>query len=106
VVRPSPTALLCSGEQGNPWLIAKVNSVLEYKTLEKQCLVKYSLSRTGLKVQAFANNKTRERLDMYDIETLMSIHGVTLDWDLIGEYFSLFESSALFAELKRKYCDN
>jgi len=43
---------------------------------------------------------------MFDIEALMSLHGKVLDWELIGEYFSLFESSALFAELKRKYCAN
>ena len=60
----------------------------------------------GLKVQAFTNDPTRERLDMFDVESLMSIHGKALDWELIGEYFSLFESSALFSELKRKYSAN
>lgn len=57
----------------------------------------------GLKVQAFANDKTRAPIDMYDIEMLMKIHGKVLDWELIGEYFELFESSALYLELKRKY---
>jgi hypothetical protein len=60
----------------------------------------------GLKVQAFANDARRERLDMYDIEALMSLHGKILDWELIGEYFNLFESSELFSELKRKYSEN
>lgn len=57
----------------------------------------------GLKLQAFANTKTRERLDMYDIEMLMKIHGKLLDWELVGEYFDIFESTELFQELKRKY---
>jgi len=57
----------------------------------------------GLKVQAFANDKRREPIDMYDIETLMRIHGKTLDWELMRDYFELFESLDLFAELKRKY---
>jgi hypothetical protein len=88
--------------------IRMLDRAVEKKLFGEEVLIKVLLPEDliGLKVQAFANNKTRERLDMYDIETLMSIHGVTLDWDLIGEYFSLFESSALFAELKRKYCDN
>ena len=60
----------------------------------------------GLKVQAFANDEKRERLDMFDIESLMRVHGQSLDWELIGEYFDLFESSELFSELKRKYCAN
>jgi len=40
---------------------------------------------------------------MYDIEMLMKIHGKVLDWELIAEYFELFESTPLFLELKRKY---
>jgi hypothetical protein len=60
----------------------------------------------GLKVQAFSNDNRRESVDMYDIETLMKIHGEVLDWELVGEYFKLFESTPLFEELKRKYCEN
>jgi hypothetical protein len=57
----------------------------------------------GLKVQAFANNKEREPLDLHDIETLMKLHDKVMDWDLIEEYFEIFESVPLFLELKRKY---
>ena len=34
------------------------------------------------------------------------IHGKVLDWELVGEYFKLFESTSLFEELKRKYCED
>lgn len=57
----------------------------------------------GLKLQAFSNTQTRERLDMYDIETLMKIHGKLLDWELIAEYFDIFDLAQLFEELERKY---
>lgn len=57
----------------------------------------------GLKLQAYSNNQTRERLDMYDIETLMKIHDKSLDWELVRGYFEIFESLELFEELKRKY---
>ena len=57
----------------------------------------------GLKLQAYSNNQTRERLDMYDIETLMKLHGKTLDWALVRGYFEIFESLELFEDLKRKY---
>lgn len=56
----------------------------------------------GLKLQAFSNNQTRERLDMYDIEMLMQIHGKTLDWELVRGYFEIFESLELFEKLKGK----
>lgn len=58
----------------------------------------------GLKVQAFSNDKTREPIDLYDIETLMKLHGEVLDWELVGEYFELFDSSPLFLDLRGKYC--
>ncbi|MBJ6750397.1 nucleotidyltransferase family protein [Geomonas anaerohicana] len=57
----------------------------------------------GLKVQAFANDGTREALDMYDIETLMKIHHATMDWELVGSYFEVFDNLPLFESLKRKY---
>ena len=58
----------------------------------------------GLKVQAFSNDRTREPIDLYDIETLMKLHGEGLDWELVGEYFELFDLSPLFIDLKGKYC--
>lgn len=57
----------------------------------------------GLKVQAFTNDENREPIDRYDIETLMKIHHRTMDWELIGQYFELFDSTPLFLDLKRKY---
>jgi len=50
-----------------------------------------------------ANDPDRTPLDRYDIEELMRLHGATLDWLLIEEYFALFEMQQLFAELRSKY---
>lgn len=57
----------------------------------------------GLKVQALANDPQRTALDRYDIEELLRLHGATLDWQLVEEYFALFDLSDLFAELKNKH---
>ena len=57
----------------------------------------------GMKIQAMANDPDRTPLDRYDIEELMRLHGSTLDWLLVEEYFDLFEMPNLFAELKTKY---
>lgn len=57
----------------------------------------------GMKVQAMANDPERTPLDRYDIEELMRLHGATLDWLLVEEYFELFEMQQLFAELRSKY---
>lgn len=57
----------------------------------------------GMKIQAMANDPDRTPLDRYDIEELMRLHGATLDWLLVEEYFDLFEMPNLFTELKTKY---
>ncbi len=59
----------------------------------------------GLKVQAIANNEERRNLDMYDIEELMRLHGRTMDWGLLEEYFSIFDIQDIYARLKGKYHD-
>lgn len=57
----------------------------------------------GLKVQAIANDARRRTMDLADIEALMARHSLTLDWQLIGDYFSLFEMDGLFRDLERNY---
>lgn len=57
----------------------------------------------GMKIQAMANDPGRTALDRYDIEELLRLHGTTLDWFLVEEYFDLFEMHDLFAELKAKH---
>lgn len=59
----------------------------------------------GLKVQAMANNPSRQATDLSDIESLMELYGNKLDWSRIEEYFSLFGKSVLAGELKKKYGD-
>lgn len=57
----------------------------------------------GLKVQAIANNELRRTTDLLDIKSLMALKGKELDWNLIEEYFSLFDFNDLFNNLKKKY---
>lgn len=57
----------------------------------------------GLKLQAMVNNQSRELREYADINDIMSYFEGKLDWDLIEEYFSLFEIGEKFKELKRKY---
>lgn len=57
----------------------------------------------GLKLQAVANDSRRRQLDLYDVEELMRLHGKTMDWDLLEDYFSLFEFDGLFATYREKY---
>ncbi len=57
----------------------------------------------GLKIQAVANDETRETQEYADIEALISYYRKNLKWDIIEEYFSLFEKEEKFNDLKRKY---
>jgi hypothetical protein len=57
----------------------------------------------GLKIQSLVNNQKRTAQEYLDIEGLMERYGKELDWQLIEEYFSLFELKEKFLELKSKY---
>lgn len=57
----------------------------------------------GLKLQAIANNAARRNIDMPDIENLILVNKDKVDWELIEEYFNLFNFKDLFDEIKRKY---
>ncbi|MFH0924854.1 MAG: nucleotidyl transferase AbiEii/AbiGii toxin family protein [bacterium] len=57
----------------------------------------------GLKVQAIANDEKRLFREYADIEALMEHYTIKLDWQLLREYFSMFELTDRFNELKQKY---
>ena len=57
----------------------------------------------GLKVQSAANNESRFNREYADIEALMAYYKANLDWELVEEYFSIFDQRPLFMKLKRKY---
>lgn len=57
----------------------------------------------GLKLQAVANDEARTTREYADIEALMDYYRINLDWQLIEEYFSIFEEREKFTELKEKY---
>jgi predicted nucleotidyltransferase len=60
----------------------------------------------GLKVQAFSNNPSRRNGDVQDIRLLLehaSHDKYPVDWELLEDYFSLFNQDDLCAELKREF---
>lgn len=58
----------------------------------------------GLKVQSLANNPERLSKEYADMEALMDYYRESLDWQIIEEYFALFDLNNKFLELKAKYC--
>lgn len=54
----------------------------------------------GLKLQAIYNNPKREKIDISDIEMLVSIHSKNLDWELLKKYFKLFEMEDLYKKIR------
>lgn len=57
----------------------------------------------GLKLQAAVNNPARAAREYMDIEALMEQCKKDLDWDILEEYFSLFEQKEKFLELKARH---
>ncbi|MFN3551228.1 MAG: nucleotidyl transferase AbiEii/AbiGii toxin family protein [Endomicrobiia bacterium] len=72
------------------------NGQLKIKILKPEDLI-------GLKIQAIVNDKERRNREFIDIEELMILYKGNLDWQLLEEYFSLFELKDKFKELKKKY---
>jgi hypothetical protein len=57
----------------------------------------------GLKLQALVNDPTRTNREYADIEAIMTDNKEPLDWNLIEEYFSLFEQQEKYEEIKGQY---
>jgi hypothetical protein len=57
----------------------------------------------GLKIQAIANNPSRQHTDTADIETLMELHGRHLDWERLLDYYELFDMMPVGESMKKKY---
>ncbi len=60
----------------------------------------------GLKVQAIANDAQREAGDIYDMRLLLEYQlqrKRLIDWELLNEYFALFNKQALLTTLKKDF---
>ena len=60
----------------------------------------------GLKVQAIANDAQREAGDINDMRLLLEYQQQRkrlIDWELLEEYFSLFNKQAVLATLKKDF---
>jgi hypothetical protein len=60
----------------------------------------------GLKLQAVRNDESRMALDMSDIESLLSAQQGRLDWNLLKEYFEIFEMHDIYEEFRGKFNDD
>ena len=54
----------------------------------------------GLKLQAVYNNPSREKVDMADIELLVSVNKKNLDWELLERYCRIFDMEDVYNKLK------
>lgn len=60
----------------------------------------------GLKVQAIANDVQREATDIYDMRLLLEYQlqrERLIDWELLDEYFALFNKQGLLVSLKKDF---
>ncbi len=60
----------------------------------------------GLKLQACVNDPSREEQESSDISSLLKVRmrkGEAIDWDLLGEYFQLFNRADQLRKLKDVY---
>ncbi len=60
----------------------------------------------GLKLQALVNEPAREPRDLWDMEALLLARkrgGEQVEWEMLSEYFDLFDRGDLLAELRRKH---
>jgi len=57
----------------------------------------------ALKIQAFINDPERKNQDLADITALLKKYGKSLNWQLLKEYFLLFNLNKMFINFKEKY---
>lgn len=72
---------------------AKVKDIFD-GTLKVKTLVPEDI--IGLKLQSVFNNPSREKIDLSDIEMLISIHKKNLDMELLKKYFQIFKMDDLY----------
>jgi hypothetical protein len=69
------------------------NGLLKIRTLIPEDII-------GLKLQAVFNNPSREKIDMPDIELLISANREDLDWELLEKYCKIFNMEDICKKLK------
>lgn len=88
-----------------PHTLDMLDQAVERTISDGRCIVKVLIPEDliGLKIQAFSNDPRREKMDLWDIEQLMKLHGKNMDWSRVGEYCAIFTQTPLFEELKGRY---
>lgn len=82
-------------------MLGRATWVAISETLSVKCLSLEDI--IGLKLQALVNDPARELRDRADMESLVAAakqQGRAIDWNLLGDYFRLFERDNVLAELR------
>lgn len=83
-------------------MLTRAISVKVSEDLSIKCLVPEDI--IGLKLQALVNDPRREHRDIADMEELLTAKQYSrdpIDWQLLEEYFRLFDRGELLSRLKR-----
>jgi len=81
-------------------MLAKVRTI---KFADISIRVLYPEDIIGLKVQAIANDSTRKTRELADIESILDKFSNEVDWELLREYFQIFDFSEDFNILMKRY---
>ncbi len=79
--------------------VRRVSAVGAMRVLQPEDLI-------GLKLQALVNDPSREARELEDMRALLMAserEGRSVDWDLLEDYFALFDRGEIFRELRRCY---
>ncbi|MDP8263312.1 MAG: nucleotidyltransferase [Candidatus Ancaeobacter aquaticus] len=85
--------------------VSMLRRAVEKDIFDKELKIKVLIPEDiiGLKVQALINNEERAVQEYSDIESLMVHYNKQLDWELIEEYFLLFDLKEKYEQLKVRY---
>lgn len=85
-------------------MLARAVPVAVSEEFSIKCLMPEDI--IGLKIQAMNNDASREAWDRADVEALLSAkvqRNEVIDWQLLEDYFGLFDRADLLRELRDRY---
>src|SRR5258708_4917478 len=86
-----------------PYAVSMLQRAKEQALFDGKIKVLVPEDIIGLKIQSTSNDPDRIHKDMADVEMLLRLHGKTLDWKRVEEYFRLFHREKEFADLSRRF---
>ena len=84
-------------------IIPLITKEFQKEKVEYALIGGFAMGAIGLKIQASVNNQERESREYFDIKSIMEYYRLRLDWNLLEEYFNLFQKGKEFKTLKERY---